>query len=452
EETLSRSAPTTVEEVHNHIIICNYSSRGETIIDEFESRDVEYVVIEPDEDEALELDDEGISVIHGNPESTKALEKAHASNASAMIVDSTDEKNASIILSAREVNPDLRIISLVADSSLANYLEYAGADEVLTPRRLLGKSIADRATTGVKTELGDMLEIGEEFNIAEFPVHFDSDICDKRIAQSGVREKTGAHIIGVWKGNEFIGSPPSDTMIDESTVLLVAGSEQQLEDLKGMTLTEGRRYPEQRDKVIIAGEGMVGSTVYEYLHDAENVEITVVDVEEKGDVDILGDVTDEDVLREAGVEDATALIIALADDTDSIFTTLVAHELNPDMEIIVRANETESLGKLYRAGADYVLALPNVSGRMLALDVLGEDVMSLNKQVKIVRTSAPRLEGKSLADAKVGERTGCVVVAVERDGELFTELSAEFEILENDKMIVAGSDEDINEFEAEFVD
>lgn len=452
EETLARSAPETVEEVRNHIIICNYSSRGETIIEELESREVEYVVVEPDEETALDLDERGISVIHADPEKTEALETAHAREASAMIVDSSDEKNASIILSAREVNPDLRIISLVADSSLSDYLMYAGADKVLTPRRLLGRSIADRAMSGLETELGEVLELGEDFNIAEFPVHRDSEVCDKQIMESRVREKTGANVIGLWREGEFIGSPSKDTLIDEGTVLLVAGSESQLEDLKEMTLTEGRTLHGDMDKVIIAGMGMVGSTVEEYLREAGGVDITVIDLEEKDRVDVLGDVTEEEVLKDAGIMDATALVIALGDDTDSIFTTLVAHEVNPEVEIIVRANETGNLGKLYRAGADYALALPNVSGRMLALEVLGEEVMTPNKQIKMVRTRARGLEGRSLGDAGVGERTGCVVVAIERGDSLYTDLDPGFSVREGDRVIVAGSDDDINMFEAEYVD
>lgn len=452
EETLSRTAPESVEEVRDHIIICNYSPRGETIIEELESRGVDYVVVEPEEETALDLDEDGISVIHGDPEDTEALEAAHAGGADAMIVDSSDERNASIILSAREVNPGLRIISLVADSSLSDYLRYAGADKVLTPRRLLGRSIADRAMTGLETELGELLELGEEFRIAEFPVHFDSEVCDVPIEESRVRERTGAQIIGLWRRGEFVGSPPKDTVIDEGTVLLVSGTEEQLERVKEMTLTEGRAIHEGRDRVVVAGMGVVGRTVVEYLRRAGGVDITVVDVVEKEGVDVLGDATEEEVLLDAGIRDATALVVALGDDTDSIFTTLVAHEVNPDAEVIVRANETGNLGKLYRAGADYALALPNVSGRMLALEVLGEEVMTPNKQIKMVRTRAPGLEGRSLAEAGVGKRTGCVVVAVERGDSLYTDLDPGFGVREGDRLIVAGSDDDINTFETEYVD
>lgn len=452
EDTLSRTAPESVEEVSDHIVICNYSPRGETIIEELESRGVDYVVVEPEEETAMELDEDGISVIHGNPEETQALEAAHVGEAVAMVVDSSDEKNASIILSAREVNQDLRVISLVADSSLANYLRYAGADKVLTPRRLLGRSIADRAMSGLETELGEVLELGPEFSIAEFPVHSDSEVCDVPIKESRVRERTGAHVIGLWREGEFVGSPAKDTVINEGTVLLVSGSEEQLGRVKEMTLTEGRAIHEGRDRVVIAGKGMVGSTVEEYLREAGGVDITVVDVMEKDGVDVLGDATEEEVLLEAGIEEATALVVALGDDTDSIFATLVAHEVSPDVEIIVRANETGNLGKLYRAGADYALALPNVSGRMLALEVLGEEVMTPNKQIKMVRTRAPGLEGRSLEEAGVGERTGCVVVAVERGDSLYTDLDPGFGVREGDRVIVAGSDEDINTFESVFVD
>lgn len=144
--------------------------------------------------------------------------------------------------------------------------------------------------------------------------------------------------------------------------------------------------------MIIAGHGEVGSTVDRTLASAD-IERVVVDLEAIDGVDIVGDVTDEDTLKAAGVHDASSIILALPDDTMTVFATLVVRELAPDVEIIARADATGSVQKLYQAGADYVLALATVSGRMMASTILGEDVMSLDQQVEVVRIDPGALAG-----------------------------------------------------------
>jgi K+/H+ antiporter YhaU regulatory subunit KhtT len=70
----------------------------------------------------------------------------------------------------------------------------------------------------------------------------------------------------------------------------------------------------------------------------------------------------------------------------------------------------------------------------------------MDKQVELVRTTAPNLAGRTLAEADVRSRTGCTVVAVERDGAVLTELGPEFRFERDDHVVVAGTDEDVNRF------
>ncbi|EFW93522.1 TrkA-N domain protein [Haladaptatus paucihalophilus DX253] len=445
QEALRVSPPTTIDDdVENHVVICGYSPRAETLIDEFHSWDHEYVVVVRDRDAALDLYEQDITVVHGDPESADALRNVHVEDADAVIADATDEQNASIALAVREVSETVRVISLVENPDLTNYLQYAGADQVFSPRHLLGHSLAEKVTASVTTDLGETVTIGEDFEILELSIQAGSDIDGTRLDESGVRERTGANIIGLWRRGEFQSSPSPTTELDGDTILLAAGRETQLERLKEMTISDGRG--PVRSSILVAGYGEVGSTVEETMQ-SKSVRTTVVDREEKPGVDVLGDVTDEDVLREAGIEYANALILALADDTTTIFATLIARELAPGVEIVARANETDNIGKLYSAGADYVLALETVSGRMLASTILeGEEIISPDKQIEILRTTAPRLTGQTLRDAAVRTRTGCTVIAVERNGEVITDLGPDFVVRGGDQLIIAGTDEDTNEF------
>jgi Trk K+ transport system NAD-binding subunit len=316
---------------------------------------------------------------------------------------------------------------------------------VFSPRRLVGESLADKVTTAVSTELGDVIEIDPEFEIAELPVQPGSDLAGATIADSAIGEQTGANVIGAWLRGEFVSPPGPDTRLDEHSLLLVAGRESQLERLKEMTMLETR--PRRRGRVIVAGLGEVGSTVREVV-ETDGLDTVAVDIEDGPDIDVVGDVTDEETLREAGIDGASAVILALPDDTQTIFATLVIRELAPDVEVLARAKETASVRKLYRAGADYVLALAVVSGRMLASTILDEEVMGFDKQIEVVKTRCPRLARRTLRDADVRARTGCTVVAVERDGTTITDVGPDFEVRASDELVVVGTDADINRFAA----
>jgi Trk K+ transport system NAD-binding subunit len=442
-ENALRTAPPTSTSLTDHVVICEFTPRGDTLVGELESMDREYVVVESDRERARELDADGYSVIHGDPEAVETLADANATAAVALVADADDETNASIILSAKEVDADLRVISLIEDATLADYHRYAGADSVVSPRRLLGESLASKAATSISTDLGDAVEIAEDFEIVELLVQRGAEVEGATIADSGIGENAGVNIIGAWFRGEFASPPPPDEVIDEHTILLVTGREAQVERLKELTLSEARRY--RRGRVVVVGNGEVGSTAADALIAAE-VPTVVVDREDKPGVDVVGDITDRQTIDEAGVADARSVILALDNDTTAVFATLVINQVAPGIEIIARANEAGSISKLYRAGAEYVLALATVSGRMLASNLLDEEVIAPEAQLEIVRTTAPALIGTSLAEADVRARTNCTVIAAERNGELLTEVGPDFVVQTDDTLIVAGPDRDVNRF------
>ncbi len=203
QEALRVSPPTTLDDVEDHIVICGYSPRAETLIDEFRSWDREYAVIVRDREEALDLYERNITVVHGDPESADTLRNVHVEDADAVVADATDEQNASIALAVREVSDSVRIITLVENPDLTNYLQYAGADQVISPRHLLGHSLAEKVTASVTADLGETVTIGEDFEIVELSIQAGSEIDGTRLDESGVREQTGASIIGLWRRGEF---------------------------------------------------------------------------------------------------------------------------------------------------------------------------------------------------------------------------------------------------------
>jgi Trk K+ transport system NAD-binding subunit len=446
EERLSTVAPTAVDdETSDHVVIAGYTSRGKALVDELTTRRIPYVVVEPDRDRAADLYDQGTEVVHGDPESTAFLrERAGVQRARAIVADVDDETNASIALTAGQAS-EKPIITFVETQELAEYHRLAGADRVLSPRRLTGESLAAKVTAGVSRDVEDAIEIGEDFEIAELPVQAGAELAGTRIADSGIRERTGVNVIGAWFRGEFVSPPDPQAMIDQQTILLVAGHEPQLEQLKELTLSETRS--REQGSVIIGGYGLVGQTIQRAVEEA-GFSTTTVDKVDKEGVDVVGSVTEADTLREAGIDEATTVILALPDDRVTAFATLVVRDVAPDVEVVARADATDSVAKIYQAGADYVLSLAAVSGRMLASSILDEDVISFGRQVEVIRSEPGPLAGQSLQESDLRARTGCTVVAVRRNGDLIADLDPDYVVDARDELIVTGTDEDINQFTA----
>ncbi|MFO7925255.1 MAG: potassium channel family protein [Halobacteriota archaeon] len=448
-DTLTPSAPAVAPELEDHVLICEHTPRTDAFIEELDARDREYVLIESDPDTARNLYEAGYRVITGDAESTETLANAHLEAAMCIVVDAADDRSASIALAVRDARPDGRVITLVEDAGLARYHEAAGADEVLSPRQLLGASLTEQVPTAVTTEVDEGITIGEDFELVELTIGEDSDLTHTTFAEATLRDRFGVNVIGAWFDNEFKTPVDPEDELEPETRLLVAGAPDHVESLREATTSDVRGFTAQR--IILVGFGDSGRAAYNALSGSGS-RLTVLDIEPAELVDIVGDARDPAVLEEAGIEEVDALLLTVADDTTAIFTTLIARELNPDLHIVVRANEEDKVEKLYQAGADYVQSLATVSGRMLASTVFeDEEVLAYQTQVNVVQLPVGGLEGSTLAGEEVRTKTGCTVVAVIRNGETVTEFDpAGFTFRADDEVIITGTDAAITRFEQRF--
>ena len=443
EDALSTTVPTSVDGKTDHVIVCGYSQRAATLVGELDTHETDHVTVEPDRARATELYEDGREVINAVPDEAAGLEAACVRDARAVVADVSDEIDTSIVLTAKEVTEDVQVVSVVEEPNRARYHELAGADEVLSPRSLLGESLARKVTTAVSMELGEAIDVGDDFDLAELPVRRGSELVGKSLIEAGIREETGVDVVGAWLDGEFQTPPDPTADITGGTVLLVTGSAHQLEQLKELTLAGVRRFGP--GETLVLGYGEVGRQVGHALDEAA-IPYTVVDIDDHEGVDVVGDVTEPRTLERAGIDEAESVVLAVGDDVVVEFATLICRDLEPGAEILARAEGTEAVRKVYRAGADYVLSLASITGRMAASAVLDEEVLSLNTQVEVVRTDASELAGLTLGEADVRARTGCTVITVERDGDVLTDLGSEYRVRGADTLIIAGTDEGVNRF------
>ncbi|MEZ3162796.1 NAD-binding protein [Halorubrum sp. RMP-47] len=449
ESAFSTTVPRSLEsDVTGHVVVASDTTRSDALLDEFESEEVPYVVVEPDPDRALALYEAGHVVVRADPETTDGLESARLSDARALVTDVSDRVDASIVLAAKELSTDVRAISVVEDPTRERYHRLAGADEVLSPRSLLGESLASKVTTAVRTDLDEAVAIGDSLRIAEVSIHHGSGLAGSTLAGSRIGERTGVDVIGAWFNGSFEAAPAPDATLSAGTVLLVSGTEGQVERLVDLTNSAARRFG--AGETVVIGHGQVGKTVANALEGAD-LPVTVVDRDDGPAIDVVGDATEPETLRTAGVADARTVVLALPDDTTAEFATLVVRDLAPNVELLARVADPESVPKMHRAGADYVLSLSTVTSRMSASAVLTDrDVISLDTHVEVVRTEAPTLVGRTVGEAAVRGRTGCTVIAIERGEDLVTDVGQETRIERGDELVVAGTDDGVRAFERAF--
>jgi voltage-gated potassium channel len=222
-----------------------------------------------------------------------------------------------------------------------------------------------------------------------------------------------------------------------------------------------------KDHFIICGIGAVGKDVVNEFINA-NTQFVLIEME-KSVVDsllqefsdilyVIGDATNDDVLKAAQIEKARGIITVLGSDTDNLYICLSARSLNPHLRIIARVIESESIYKLKKAGADYVFSPEKIGGIRLAaaalrpavtsfLDaILKGEYFNLALDEVTVKEHSP-VAGKTLMESEISKNIGIIIPAIKSaqiDKLMFNPSSAT-KINPNDILIVFGSPKQIGQ-------
>ncbi len=217
---------------------------------------------------------------------------------------------------------------------------------------------------------------------------------------------------------------------------------------------------ELRGHFIVCAYGRVGRAIAREL-EAEGVPFVVVDskpqlepdLERDGACYLIGDASDEAVLRQAGIDRAQGLICAVDSDAENVFITIVARSLSAALLIVARAAREHSADRLYRAGATHVVSPYVTSGRRMANLAIRPHVMEF---FDIARTGQPGLrleeleitEGSPLAGRSLQDLGGPAVPLLVRhaDGQLIASPAPELQLRAGDVLVVFGEVSDLNPF------
>ncbi|HEX2225627.1 MAG TPA: potassium channel family protein, partial [Candidatus Binatia bacterium] len=136
------------EDSAGHVIICTYDPITPGLIDRLRLHGIPYCVIEPDYNVAARMHGEGISVVAGEIDSRATYQKLRASRARLVFANSSDTVNTNIVLTVREVAPEVPIIARVEDEDSIDILELSGCNHVLPLHQKLGARLASRINAG----------------------------------------------------------------------------------------------------------------------------------------------------------------------------------------------------------------------------------------------------------------------------------------------------------------
>ena len=451
EAQIRHRAPQSVPaDTSEHVIICGYDTIAPGLIERLKDEGILYFVLEPDPSIASDRYLDGISTIVGDLDNSETYRALQLEKARMVFANREDTVNTSIILTVREVAPNVPIIATAGKENSVDVLKLSGADHVLCLKQFLGAQLANRisasrARSNVVGHLKDLL-------IAELPLH-RTPFAEKTIRETRLREISGVSIIGVWEKGRMQPAQP-DIPLSNSSVLVIIGTEAQLDALDDLLII----YNINENPVLIVGGGTVGTAAAKALQE-QDVPVHIVEQDptvckrarEHCQAVFAGDAEDYYLLNEAGILEAPSVLLTTHDDAMNIYLTSYCRQLNPDLRIVSRITQERNMDAIHRAGADFVLSYASLGVESVLSILQGRELIMLAQGVDLFSVPLPgALHGKQLAETNIGARTGLNVVAIQDGGEVRTNLSGSTVLEPGTELLMMGSNQQRHEFNEAF--
>ncbi|MAP80342.1 MAG: potassium channel protein [Aequorivita sp.] len=227
-----------LKSMHNHIIVCGFGRNGQQAAQKLQNYNKPFAVIERSEEVISRFEDTNYLFVHGDAVDEEILYKAGIDRAATLICATpNDADNLFIVLSARQINQGLKIISRASEETSYKKLKLGGADNVIMPDKIGGDHMASLVVVPDLVEFLDNLAVaGEEDSINVEQISFEQ-MCpngeEQAIKDLDVRKKTGCSIIGYRApSGEYIVNPEPTMILQKQSKLILIGRPDQIERLK----------------------------------------------------------------------------------------------------------------------------------------------------------------------------------------------------------------------------
>ncbi len=229
----------TIDNLSGHIIICGYGRNGKQAAKKLKAHNHNFVVIEKSEQIIQKIKRDNLNCIFGDANEDNILINAGIDRASCLISAlPNDSENVFVVLSARQINPNIRIISRASDETSYSKLKLAGANNVILPDQIGGNHMASLVVVPDLLEFVDNLSIigNQNINIEEIPVEKLYDVSNvKTILELDLRKKTGCNVIGYKDSNgEYHINPDANQKLIPGSKIIVLGKSKQIQNLNSI--------------------------------------------------------------------------------------------------------------------------------------------------------------------------------------------------------------------------
>ncbi|MBT9537186.1 MAG: potassium channel protein [Nitrospirae bacterium] len=220
-----------------HYIVCGMGRIGRHIIDELHKTRRLCVAIDKNEEACRRLAEEERLFIKGDATSSAVLKSANITHAKGVFCSlPTDAENLLLVLTARGINPSLKIVARAEEDESEEKMRRAGADGVVLPEfigglRMTSAMVRPEAVTFLDKMLKDQEEV---YRVEDIFVDADSVFAGKTLKTSGLMERKGFSVVAVRKGDRYIFNPSCDERIETGDAVILIGESESIREVKAV--------------------------------------------------------------------------------------------------------------------------------------------------------------------------------------------------------------------------
>ncbi|MEX0592298.1 MAG: NAD-binding protein [Nitriliruptoraceae bacterium] len=453
-----RSLPATITD---HLLVTGHGEVEEVLIRRARAAGMPYAILVDDIDRALALHDNGHAVMVGDLDDPETYRSARAEHAALIFSARNDQANTNVAFTVRQVTERPLLVVTANDPDSVDVLELAGADHVLQLGQLLGNALARRILS--RTRGCQIIAHFEHVVIAEM-IAAGTDLTGRLLSDIDLRERHRLSVVGIWDRGT-LQQPSGDIRIADTSILVLAGHADDVAAYASATAdasdkgTPGHAESADQDRprapVVIIGGGRVGRAAADTVQQSgRTCRIVEKDPsrQRNGFDYVIGDAADRSKLSDAGIDDASAVLITTHDDDINIFLTLYARRLRNDALVLGRVAHERNLSTMYRAGADFVLSYASTGATEVWNRMRSESATLITEGLVAFRqTVPPKLVGRRLAELDLQATTGCTVVAVLTDAETSSYPDPHTPLTQGARLVLIGPEDAEDRFMRRFV-
>jgi voltage-gated potassium channel len=224
-----------IVQLPDHIIVCGAGRVGRQVLDRLREEGATFVVVEQQEDLANQLIEEGFLVIHSDATHDETLKKARIDKAKGLITAlPEDSLNVFVTLTAKGLNPGIQVVARMDQLETEKKLLRAGADKVISPATIGGWRMAMSILKPMSVEYIETVihDHNITMDVEELRINQESCLVGKTLANSGIKQQTGAMVMAILRDSQVISNPNAEEVILQGDLLIVFGLREQLHRLE----------------------------------------------------------------------------------------------------------------------------------------------------------------------------------------------------------------------------